>query len=396
MRKRNTLLEKRLFNYSLMVGATLGLSNDVMAGIVKPDTDPEYTMTNTTETYPIDFNNDGNNELTIRINYGEFKWIDVFMADDPNLQLLGSTATSVSSGVTYHYLYPKAIMNSTVTTGDGSWNNILGKGAFANNSATLNANGNWGNWVNKNNHYMSVRFGKSGNDYYYGWVKMSINTDATSVTIHTYAYDDVRNNIPTPLPVELTTFKAVQLENAVKLLWETATEINNYGFEIERKLTDSELSEWETLGFIEGHGNSNSPKSYEFIDETAPADALEYRLKQIDTDGKFEYYSLTVKINNAVTEVEENNLPLEFALKQNYPNPFNPTTAINYQLPENSKVELKIFDLLGKEVATLVNREQAAGNYTVNYDASNLPSGMYIYKIVAGNFVESRKMMLIK
>lgn len=196
------------------------------------------------------------------------------------------------------------------------------------------------------------------------------------------------------LPVELTTFSATIENGKVKLNWETATEINNYGFDVERK---TETVGWTKIGFVAGHGNSNSPKQYEFIDEDAPAEELEYRLKQIDTDGAFEYYHITAKIDaSSVTDVEDGTLPTEFALEQNYPNPFNPTTKISYSIPQNGQVQIKVYDMLGNEIATLVNEQKQVGNYEVNFDASNLSSGVYLYKIVSGNYLETKKMVLLR
>jgi len=188
-----------------------------------------------------------------------------------------------------------------------------------------------------------------------------------------------------PLPVELSAFNAVALEDKVILNWRTETEVSNYGFDIERLV---ENSEWETLGFVEGHGNSNSPKDYSFIDHNIyMSGQYNYRLKQIDNDGQFEYSNI-ISINVGV--------PANFYLSQNYPNPFNPSTNIDYSIPQASKVSLKIYDILGREVVSLVDEFKEAGTYTVTFDASNLPGGIYFYTIAAGNFMETKKMSLVK
>ncbi len=186
-----------------------------------------------------------------------------------------------------------------------------------------------------------------------------------------------------PLPVELSTFTATVKENLVNLFWKTETEVSNYGFEIERTVNDN----WVKIGFVEGHGNSNSPKEYSFTDKNLIGGSkFQYRLKQVDTDGQSEY--------SAIVEVEI--IPDKFALFQNYPNPFNPTTTIRYQLPQESKVVLKIFDILGAEVIELVNEKVEAGVYEVEFNAMSLPSGPYIFRISAENFVETKKMLLLK
>ncbi len=217
--------------------------------------------------------------------------------------------------------------------------------------------------------------------------------------------DNIRVQGTAPVPVELTSFTAQANGNSVQLNWETATEVNNYGFEIERQQSENGTlnTEWETIGFVQGHGNSNSPKSYEFIDENAPVGNLKYRLKQIDTDGTYEYYSLTAEVDATITSVNDEQLLEEFHLSQNYPNPFNPTTTIEYAISkselgtQNSEhVLLRIYDILGNEVSQLVNKLQASGTYQVEFDASNLPNGMYFYKLQAGDFAEVKKMLLIK
>jgi len=194
-----------------------------------------------------------------------------------------------------------------------------------------------------------------------------------------------------PVPVELTSFTAKVSENKVMLEWETATEVNNYGFEIHREVYPAEGGteddEWDLLGFVEGHGNSNSPKQYSFTDNNLiGGNKFVYRLKQVDNDGQYEYsYEIEVEI-----------VPTEFALYQNYPNPFNPSTTVKYQIPELSFVTLKVYDVVGSEIVTLVNEEKLIGNYEVEFDADRLSSGIYFYRLQAGSFVETKKMILLK
>ena len=195
-----------------------------------------------------------------------------------------------------------------------------------------------------------------------------------------------------PLPVELTSFSASVKAEVVLLSWATATEVNNYGFEVQRSSfqkdgTTPVKTGWENIGFVNGHGNSNSPKEYSFADSSPLDGNVSYRLKQIDTDGKFEY--------SQVIELK-NNLSKEYVLEQNYPNPFNPTTVISYSIPKSSNVSVKVFDVLGNTIATLVNQNQSIGSYKVNFNASALSNGIYFYKISAGEFTSIKKMMLIK
>ncbi len=190
------------------------------------------------------------------------------------------------------------------------------------------------------------------------------------------------------LPVELASFTSTFKDNHVTLNWFTKTELNNYGFEIERKTDSTNIDNWTKIGFVLGSGNSNSQKNYSFIDNNVNNGIYEYRLKQIDDNGQFKYSN--------TTKVTINSIPKVFALNQNFPNPFNPSTKISYKISKIEYVSLKVYDILGNEVSTLVNGKKYPGNYEVNFDASNLSSGVYFYQITAGNFVQTKKMILLK
>jgi Zn-dependent metalloprotease len=188
-----------------------------------------------------------------------------------------------------------------------------------------------------------------------------------------------------PLPVELISFYSEIKENRINLIWKTANEVNNYGFEIERQLKGS--NQWERIGFVEGNGNSNTPRNYAFNDNNPTGGSkFMYRLKQIDTDGKFNYSE----------EVEAEIQPKQFQLCQNYPNPFNPITKIKFGVPNRSKISIILYSLLGEKVMEIVNGDYEPGLYSVDFNASNLSSGIYIYRLAAGNFVSSKKIMFIK
>jgi alpha-tubulin suppressor-like RCC1 family protein len=192
-----------------------------------------------------------------------------------------------------------------------------------------------------------------------------------------------------PLPVELTTFAAQLNSQGVQLNWSTATEVNNYGFEVERKsLSGKNSVQWEKIGFVKGNGNSNSPRAYQFIDKNPLGGKTKYRLKQIDIDGSYSY----------LEEVEVNvELPKVFALEQNYPNPFNPTTTITFTLAEDGLTTFKIYDVLGREIKTLVNEVLKAGEiHRINFDGSGLSSGVYFYRLESNNKSLMRKFILMK
>ncbi len=224
---------------------------------------------------------------------------------------------------------------------------------------------------------------------------ITLNTTTNTVAVTAVSsFSDWTLGIDDPLPVELTSFSATTIGPNIKLNWKTATEINNYGFEVERCAQSAERKAWEKIGFVNGNGNSNSPKDYSFVDNNllsgrqgVSSGKYSYRLKQIDNDGHFEY--------SKIIEVDMIGVK-KFELSQNYPNPFNPATTISFSLPEASNVKLTLYNLLGQEIETLVNGFKESGVHTVNFNASKLNSGIYIYKIETNGLTQTRKMTLIK
>jgi hypothetical protein len=193
----------------------------------------------------------------------------------------------------------------------------------------------------------------------------------------------------TIIPVELTSFTASVNDNDVTLSWETATELNNSGFEIERK---SAVGEYDKIGFVPGFGTTTEHRAYSFSDANLLSGNYTYRLKQIDYDGTFEY-SDPVEVEIVIPDV--------YSLHQNYPNPFNPSTTITFTLAANAQVTLKVFDILGQEVMTLINQDITAGVHTYDFDASGINTGVYFYRIEANgidgtNFTSVKKMILLK
>jgi hypothetical protein len=189
--------------------------------------------------------------------------------------------------------------------------------------------------------------------------------------------------IDAPLPVELISFSATLVDNEVLIRWSTATESNNSGFEVQRK----HQNDFQSIGFVRGNGTSVDVRHYQFTDHNLIQGNLTYRLEQIDFDGT-EKYSNEIAVYIKALET--------FNLQQNFPNPFNPSTLINYQIPSNSFVKIKVYDPLGKEICTLVNEQKDAGSYSVNFSAQELSSGVYFYTLQAGDFVSIKKMILIK
>jgi len=207
-----------------------------------------------------------------------------------------------------------------------------------------------------------------------------------------FAITDASN----PLPVELSDFRASVNSRNVHLFWTTIFEMNNSGFDVERREhTGIEtFSPWHKISFVAGNGNSAEPKNYQFSDVNLNTGTYQYRLKQKDFNGNFEYFVLNSPSNVVI------GTPEYASISQNYPNPSNPKSIINYQIPNDSKVKIKVFDLTGREVNILINDYKKAGYHKVEFDGTNLASGIYLYNIeimgLEDYFSLSKKLVLVK
>ena len=237
-----------------------------------------------------------------------------------------------------------------------------------------------------------------GNEWFSDFFLSSVNNERVSSTLilnDTVTAGVAGNRIivlhanESLLPVELSAFTHTVDNNDVNLYWTTSSEINNSGFDVERTNIGNQFSEdWKKVGFINGNGTSSTINNYKFTDRGLNPGKYNYRLKQIDYNGNYEYYNLTNEITIGA--------PDKFKLFQNYPNPFNPSTNIKFEISKLSKVSLTVYDVLGHEVITLVNEFKPAGAYEVKFDGSNLSSGIYLYKIKTDDFAFTRKMILTK
>jgi hypothetical protein len=197
------------------------------------------------------------------------------------------------------------------------------------------------------------------------------------------------------LPIQLSYFNgAATAQGDVRLEWGTISETNNYGFEVEKSPDEPTSYQLIPNSLVPGHGTTLEPQHYSYTDTTATAGLWWYRLKQIDLDGTVHYMDgIAVDI---LTSVSGKSLPIAYSLGQNYPNPFNPTTLIEYSLPTAGQVSLAIYDVLGREVATLVNERQESGYYETEWDATGVSSGVYFYRIQAGDYADMKKLVLMK
>ncbi|MBL8007391.1 MAG: T9SS type A sorting domain-containing protein [Ignavibacteria bacterium] len=214
----------------------------------------------------------------------------------------------------------------------------------------------------------------------------SVNHDFTSDNdLWNYADNFQVTITDIPQPVELSSFTYSVSGNNAELKWTTSEELNNAGFDIE---SADNSGSWIKKGFVSGKGNSGTPVLYSFTDRDLKSGAYAYRLKQIDYNGNFEYYYLSGEVVI--------NKPEKYKLSQNYPNPFNPVTNVEFGISKLGFVSLKVYDMLGKEAATLVNEILSPGKYTVKFNGNNLASGVYFYRMESGDFKDIKRMVLVK
>jgi hypothetical protein len=228
----------------------------------------------------------------------------------------------------------------------------------------------------------TVRFAPSSG----GAESATISIDNTD--LNEDPYDFLIQGTGTALPIQLASFSAsVVRDNDVEVVWKTVSETNNYGFEIYRRR--GETGEWTKIGFIEGHGTTLAPQSYSYADAGLSLGKYYYRIKQVDLDGKSETFpEMSVSVGVG---------PGKFILAQNYPNPFNPSTQIEFVAPQSGYASVKVYNLLGQEVATAFAGNAEAGKInTARFDASNLPSGIYYYRLKSAGKVETKRMVLMK
>ncbi len=300
------------------------------------------------------------------------------------------SGTSLPSALTVKYVTGKQQAN--VTSGYGSyayWTITPTGGTDYTYSITMNYDPSSLGQVDENLLKLA-KWDGSAWIYYDGATSNTTNKTVNVTGLSSFS-DFVLTSSDNPLPVELVNFSAKTNNRNVILSWETKTEIDNLGFEVERK---DKAGTWIKTAFVEGNGTSNSPKYYNFEDKKIASGKHFYRLKQIDNNGSFEYSD----------EVEVTiDVPTEFAMSQNYPNPFNPSTKVDYQLAENARVTIELYGMTGERVALLVSEEQEAGYYSMMIDAykHQLASGIYIYRMIATdalgkNFVATKKLSLIK
>ncbi|MBX7046996.1 MAG: T9SS type A sorting domain-containing protein [Ignavibacteria bacterium] len=315
----------------------------------------------------------------LRAAFLEDSWVSAFNPADSTLKgINGSPWTSITAQ-RINDPYPDLIQPATWNNAGGTLQSVLipiTESGNGDSCAAIAFNG-----TNYNTFYMS--------NQYYGIVP-TVSGALSPQGVVLNVIKTYIENAGGIYPVELASFTSSIDKRNVTLKWSTNNEENNAGFDIEKRVSGT--GEWNKAGNVAGAGNSNTIKNYTFSENNLATGRYQYRLKQIDFNGNYKYYELG---NEVIIGV-----PVKFELSQNYPNPFNPSTKINFDLPFDSKVQIKVFDMTGREVAQIVNETKTAGYYTVQFNASAMASGVYFYQIQAAggsqSFVKTMKMVLVK
>lgn len=313
----------------------------------------------------------------LRAQYWSDDWVDNFLPSDSTLKGLGSFSSLTNQRV--NDPYPDCITPAYWNQGSGTLSSALIP-------LTESGDGDSCAAISYVGTYYNVFY---GSNTYYGYTASGTLLAPTGIlfqTINTWV-----NSTSGVLPVSLSSFTSSVSKNSVELKWKTSSELNNSGFDLERKSMNENT--WKKIANIKGAGNSNTEKSYSYNDANLLTGKYNYRIKQVDFNGNYHYYDLQGDVMVGV--------PTKFDLGQNYPNPFNPLTKINFDLPADSKVSLIVYDVMGREIMRLVNNEiRQAGYHTVVLNGSTLSSGIYFYRINADgsgkNFSMTKKMALVK
>ena len=325
-----------------------------------------------------DLNGDGNPDLAVTNNSGNSVSVLLNTTSPGASTPTFSASTDFTTGTAP---YPVSIAD---LNGDGKPDLVVGNNTASSISVLLNTTTTGAStptFAAKSD----FTVGTSPREIVIGDINGDGKPDLAVVNFNSGTVSILLNNALFPLPVELASFTSSVNSNNVILNWSTTQEQNNKGFEIER---NSFGAGWKKVGYVEGHGTINTQQNYTFKDIALQTGRYIYRLKQIDYNGNFEYYELSNEVAIGV--------PSKYLLAQNYPNPFNPSTVLSFQLPVAGFVSLKIFDISGREVSSLVNEVKDAGYYSVTFDAKNLSSGTYFYKLSTDKFSDVKKMVVVK
>ena len=397
--KTKNLEEKLLLNkivgYSALAGAALLLTPTAAKGDIVY-VDPEDIVVNSgAKTFDIDINNDGVGDFQFKLDTHTL-WSSVCSTLSLD-NLVASNYVSSTNGYV-----AKRTNNISVISGNNWKTNKNFVRGFYYTYYPSRWSTERGNWKSESeDKYFGVKFKISG-ETHYGWIRASIvdPTGGMQITIHDWAYEDDPNTSiqtgETPTPIELSHFTAMEENGAIRLNWETASETENSGYVIQRKIANGtweNLADYHADPELMGYGTTSESHNYSWLDNNVlPGCAYQYRLGDVNYNNKIVWHDV---VEITVSE-ETANIPGEFGLQAAFPNPFNPTLTIRYGLTEDAQTSVKILDLQGKTIANLSDKHQRAGSYELQWQAGDAASGVYLVKVVSGEKSDLRKVLLTK
>ncbi|MFA6617722.1 MAG: T9SS type A sorting domain-containing protein [Candidatus Neomarinimicrobiota bacterium] len=385
------LLKNKVAGYSVLAGAALLLTPSAAEGEIIYHDPEDIVVDSSNATVDIDIDQDGSADFKIYYNL-YYSYYSSSVSFDINA-LDQNYVSGQSSSV-------KKLSNNVLISADNSWEK---KPVFFN---VDSAGSTWGNWPpNSKEQYFGIKFLISGNTHY-GWVKASVERSVGGdllLTVHDWAYENTPDTpIKTgdgtdlPLPIELSSFGAIEQAGNILINWQTASETENIGFVLQRKTGNGlweDLADYRNDPSLEGKGTSSKAHNYSWVDESVlPANTYSYRLGDIDHANNITWHKeVEITLSKA-----SDKMPGEFGLQAAFPNPFNPTLTIRYGLTEDAQTKVNILDLQGKTITSLENKFQKAGSHELQWQAGDAASGIYLVEVIAGGKRDLKKVLLTK
>jgi hypothetical protein len=391
------LLLNKIAGYSVLAGAALLLTPTAAKGDIVYVNPADIIVSSTIDSFEIDIDGDGFKDFKFN-HFSSEAWTGY---SNSYLYIFGMDTNNYVSAT--NLWLAKRTNDISVASGN-TWkgSKYFAKGYFYTSSTIWNVlDGNWK--TNADDKYFGVKF-EISNSTHYGWIRASASmiVGNMQITIHDWAYENEAGvslktgEGETALSIELSHFTALEENGAIRLNWQTASETENSGYVIQRKIANSA---WENLAdfhndpTLEGHGTTSESHSYSWLDESVlPGATYQYRLGDVDHANTTVWHDVV-----EITMSEEGSqMPAEFGLQAAFPNPFNPQLTIRYGLTEDAQTTVNILDLQGKTIATLENKFQKAGSYELTWQAIDNASGVYLVEVVSGEKSDLRKVLLTK
>ncbi|MEM1270736.1 MAG: T9SS type A sorting domain-containing protein [Bacteroidota bacterium] len=377
---------------SPVVATPMSPAARVASSVRYTDVDPDYVFSSTPDSYAFDFDGDSTPEFGVALNSGSNLFLMFAGAGNAGTGYANAVGVMASGGT--NFAYPDALQSGALISAGQTF--IASASYFSMNYGSCS----FGNWCNLTDRFLGLAIdvspppgaaGKVARATHYAWARLDVNGNGTVVTVKDFAMNNaagqpIAAGSIVPLPVELTGFEVSLVDGTPRLTWRTATETDNAGFEVQARRIDQ--STFRSLAFVDGAGTTTEAQSYTFDADGLEAGRYQFRLRQIDFDGSFAFSDLV----EATISV-----PGTHVLTEAYPNPFNPSARFEVTVPIEQEVRVSLHDAQGREVQELfAGRLDADSPQTIRINAADLPSGVYLYRVVGANFTDAKTVSLVK